>query len=80
MARVMFIIVGRPSGTAATIKATQTVNAVFTSSIESKNANTPEVSIFNPFMTILTTMNINKSPAIALETLAINPPKCPSFI
>ena len=80
IAKVIFIIVGSPSGTAATINATQTVNAVFIPSIESKNANTFDVSTLSPFNTIFTTININSRPAIALEILAIIVPKFPSFI
>ncbi len=81
IARVILIIVGNPSGTAATIRATHTVNAVLAGSIDSKNGINPEVSTLSiPLLTDWNIININNKDATALDTLAIIPPKLPSFI
>ena len=81
IARVIFIIVGNPSGTAATIKAIHTVNAVFIGSIDSKNSTGLEVFICRVFaITICPTIYMNNKPAIALDTFAILLPRSPSLI
>ena len=79
-ANVILIIVGNPSGTAATIKAIQTTNAVFIGPIESRKGTTPDVSISIPPITILTVINTNNKAAIILDIFAIVPPKLPSLI
>ena len=72
--------VGSPSGTAATISATHTVNAVFTGSIDSKNGIIPDASILSTFfITIFTIIKINSNPARAPDILVIFPPKSPSL-
>ena len=79
-ARVIFIRVGSPSGTAATINATQTVNAVLIGSIDSKNGKIPLVSMFNISLVIIfNIIMMNNRPEIPPDIIVIFFPKAPSF-